>query len=171
MGKTEAGKRIVISDAGPLIHLDELDCLDLIDYPEVLVSEAVWREVARHRPQALHSPAINLKLNAVDALSSRVAAVSPLFGLHHGEQEVLTLCIQTRDSLFLTDDAAARMAADSLKVPARGTIGLIIRGVRRHLRTPQEGLNLLGDIPNRSSLHIRPALLERILRQVGQEWG
>ena len=134
MGKTEAGKRIVISDAGPVIHLDELDCLDLLDYPEVLVSEAVWREVARHRPQVLHSPAINLKLNAVDALSSRVAA-------------------------------------DSLKVPARGTIGLIIRGVRRHLRTPQEGLNLLGDIPNRSSLHIRPALLERILRQVGQEWG
>ena len=37
--------KVVVCDADPLIHLDELDCLDLLgDYPEVLVPEAAWRQ-------------------------------------------------------------------------------------------------------------------------------
>lgn len=44
----------VICDAGPLIHLDELECLDLLaDLGTVLVPDSVWREVARYRPNAL----------------------------------------------------------------------------------------------------------------------
>jgi len=50
---------IVVADAGPLIHLDELQCIALLaDFREVRVPEAVWREVARHRPQALASSAV-----------------------------------------------------------------------------------------------------------------
>ena len=48
------GSPEVVCDAGPLIHLDELGCLDLLsDFPLVLVPEEVWRE----RPVALHGPA------------------------------------------------------------------------------------------------------------------
>src|SRR5437867_3584724 len=44
---------LVVCDAGPLIHLDEVDCLELLaDFAKVLVPEAVWREVERHGPQA-----------------------------------------------------------------------------------------------------------------------
>lgn len=40
----------VVCDAGPLIHLDELDCLPLLkDFDEVLVPEQVWQEVSNHR--------------------------------------------------------------------------------------------------------------------------
>ena len=36
----------VVCDAGPLIHLDEMGCLDLlIDFHAVLVPEQVWREL------------------------------------------------------------------------------------------------------------------------------
>jgi len=46
--------RTVVADAGPLIHLDELGCLDLLaDFGAVVVPDAVWREVERHRPRAL----------------------------------------------------------------------------------------------------------------------
>jgi predicted nucleic acid-binding protein len=39
----------VVCDAGPLIHLDEVDSLDLLaDFAEVLVPDAVWREVEQH---------------------------------------------------------------------------------------------------------------------------
>ncbi len=42
---------IVVADAGPLIHLDELSCLDLLaNFVAVHTTEQVWREVARHRP-------------------------------------------------------------------------------------------------------------------------
>ena len=44
----------VVCDAGPLIHLDELNCLDLLhDFNEVLIPDQVWKEVAHHRPAAL----------------------------------------------------------------------------------------------------------------------
>jgi hypothetical protein len=48
---------LVVCDAGPLIHLDELGSLDLLaDFPDVLVPDAVWREVNLHRPGVLTSP-------------------------------------------------------------------------------------------------------------------
>jgi predicted nucleic acid-binding protein len=60
MGMTEAAWRIVVADAGPLIHLDELDSIDLLDFGEVLVPDAVWTEVTRHRPAALASPRVQI---------------------------------------------------------------------------------------------------------------
>ena len=48
---TERKTSLVVCDAGPLIHLDEVGCLDLLaDFSEVLVPDAVRREVQRHRP-------------------------------------------------------------------------------------------------------------------------
>ncbi|CAK0763934.1 DNA-binding protein [Gammaproteobacteria bacterium] len=170
MNKTEAEKRIVISDAGPLIHLDELDRLDILNYQEILVPDAVWREVAHHRPHALQCSAIRLMPRTVTTLPSEVIALSPLFGLHLGEQEALALCIENPNCLLLTDDSAARLAAENLKVSAHGTIGLLIRAIRLHLYSVQEGLKLLTEIPVRSTLHIRSDLLARIIRQVVQEF-
>jgi hypothetical protein len=62
---------LVVCDAGPLIHLDESGCLDLLsDFSEVLVPEAVWREVRQHRhPRSCHPQAA-----ADEAGSSRRAA-------------------------------------------------------------------------------------------------
>ena len=47
MDKTEL---VVIADAGPVIHLDELSCLYLLaDFGRVIIPETVWMEVQRHR--------------------------------------------------------------------------------------------------------------------------
>jgi predicted nucleic acid-binding protein len=44
----------VVCDAGPIIHLDELNSLPLLaDFDEVLIPEQVWQEVEQHRPNAL----------------------------------------------------------------------------------------------------------------------
>lgn len=41
-------KPVAVADAGPIIHLDELDCLDVLaDFEKVYVPEAVWLEVLR----------------------------------------------------------------------------------------------------------------------------
>ena len=46
----------VVCDAGPLIHLDELDSLRLLsDFDPLLVPGQVWQEVVQHRPQAFSS--------------------------------------------------------------------------------------------------------------------
>ena len=39
----------IVCDAGPLIHLDELNCLDLLaDFQAILVPAQVWEEVEHH---------------------------------------------------------------------------------------------------------------------------
>ena len=40
-----------VVDAGPLIHLDELQSLDLLqDLSPLIAPEVVWWEVRKHRP-------------------------------------------------------------------------------------------------------------------------
>jgi len=172
MAKTEGFAQVVVCDAGPLIHLDELDCLDLLgDFPEVLVPEAVWREVLRHRPSALDKGGAVL----VRVAPSREQATPLLRGLfetmslHRGEQEALALATKHEDALLLTDDTAARLAAGILGIGVHGTIGMLIRSIRRAQRTKGQVLDLLRAIPVKSTLHLKRSLLVKIIDQVERE--
>lgn len=170
MARTDAA--LVVADTGPLIHLDELDALDVLSgYTEVRVPEAVWREVQQHRPGAFGQTGVQWVRVTVGVPSPRVQAVGGLFTLHRGEQEALTLCLQDGISLLLTDDTAARLAANSLKLTAHGTLGLLLRAGRTGARTPAQVLALLEEIPVRSTLHVRPSLLVQVIQQARAAWG
>ena len=155
-----------VADAGPPIHLDELGVLELLaDFREVWVPDAVWRELQRHRPNVLKNVAIHwVRHRALP--NSNVDALARLYTLHAGEREALSLCMDKPDLLLLTDDSAARLAAQALAVPAHGTLGILIRAIRRNQLPYSAVLDLLSGIPNRSSLHIRPDLLAEIIGQI-----
>jgi predicted nucleic acid-binding protein len=160
---------LVITDSGPLIHLDELDCLDLLkDFKQIMVPDAVWREVQVHRPASLQSAQLNLLRSIVPNPSPPVDALTPLYGLHSGEREALILCLAYPLSTLLTDDTAARLAAKTLNIPAHGTIGILVRAIRRHRRTKTEILELLSSIPLLTTLHVRPAFLAEVIRDIEQ---
>ncbi len=162
---------LVVADAGPLIHLDELAALDVLsDYEAVLVPNAVWLEVLHHRPPALQHGGIKLIRQAPLPASARINALAALYTLHHGEREALTLCFNHNINLLITDDTAARLAAKNLNITTHGTLGLLIRAVRQRLRTPSEVLALLAAIPQQTTLHIRSSLLEDVISQVKTEW-
>ena len=167
MATTERAVDIVIADAGPLIHLDELGCFDLLrDFNRVLVPEAVWQEVKHHRPDALTRPGPRLERVTAPQATSRLSALSISFTLHRGELEALELSTLYPEALFLTDDTAARMAANSLNLRVHGTIGMVVRALRRQQRNRHEVVALLRAIPQRTTLHIKPSLLEEIIVQV-----
>ena len=73
--------------------------------------------------------------------------------------------------LFLCDDAAARLTAESLGFTVRGTIGIIVRSIRTKARTRQEVLALLRDIPRGSSLHLSRQVLDNVLAEVERTGG
>lgn len=73
---------------------------------------------------------------------------------------------ETPGALFLTDDAAVRLVAEQLGIEARGTVGILIRAIRQESRTRAAVLDTLQTLPVRSSLHIRPALLQEIITLV-----
>ena len=95
---------LVVADAGPLIHLDELASLDVLTgYAEILVPDAVWLEVQQHRPQALQQAVVKFVRQPSPQVSARV--------------------------------------------------------------------NAMAAIPERTTLHIRPGLLNEVIAQVKAEWG
>jgi hypothetical protein len=80
---------VVVCDAGPLIHLDELGCLDLLaDFGTVLVPEQVGREVEHHRPGALerselHAQEVPVVISDDAAFQALVRALAGSTGWSH----------------------------------------------------------------------------------------
>jgi predicted nucleic acid-binding protein len=164
---TEAAPEAVC-DSGPLIHLDELDCIDLLqDFSTVWVPEAVREEVRGHRPHALEHEGTPFHAAREEPRSDpRLAALVHTLALDRGEQEALHLASSLPGAILLTDDSAARVAAGALGLEVHGSIGVIIRSIRMRRRSRHEVLLLLRGIPKRSSLYIRPSLLAEICRDV-----
>lgn len=162
-----------VCDAGPLIHLDELDCLTLLaDFETVLVPQQVWQEVAGHRPQALDHADVPLQsIEVVISTQPTFQALIKALSLDLGEQAALTLMQHQPQAIFLTDDAAARLAATTLSYRVHGTIGMLLRAIRRRQRTQAEVLKLLQELPQRSTLHLRADLLQEIISQLNQPIG
>ncbi len=162
---------IAICDAGPLIHLDELGCLHLLTDFRVWVPEAVWKEVQYHRPNALDRAGASYeRLTALESITPALLALSSTLALDAGEIEALALMTKAPGALFLTDDAAARLAAEQFGYRVHGSIGILLRAIRRNQLTPREVLALLEAIPQRSSLFINPSLLREIIARVQQEY-
>ena len=63
------------------------------------------------------------------------------------------------------------MAARYLRIPVHGSIGVLIRAIRWKQKNPSEVLELLKSIPVKTSLFIRPSLLNEIIREVGRSSG
>jgi len=158
----------VVCDAGPLIHLDELGCVDLLsDFQEVLVAEAVWQEVARHRPVVLRRRAVKLHLRrSLPEASPQLRNLAEALLLDAGEMASLRLMQEVSEGIFLTDDAAARLVGERLGYQVHGTVGVLVRALRQGQRTKRQVLNLLRAIPRRSTLYISRPLLDSVIEEL-----
>jgi predicted nucleic acid-binding protein len=148
---TEAA--VTICDAGPVIHLDELACLDLLQkLGRLLIPESVWAEVQRLRSalKIQQIPGVEIvPVNAEPPVLEKILA----FQLDAGETDCLALIQQSGAGLFLTDDLEARLAAEILGVRAQGTLGLLLRGARHGWRSREQVRLILETLPQRSTLH------------------
>ena len=158
----------VVIDAGPLIHLDELECLDLLsDYSSLVTTDIVWDEAQRHRTrlQPRHIPGLQIAPVSGHP-STRLSVLSDTLDLAAGEISALVLAEQHNLKQFLTDDAAARVTGESLGLQVHGTIGIVVRAIRYNRRTRDEVLEMLKSIPKRSTLHLSKSLLSEVIRRV-----
>ena len=162
---------LAVADAGPIIHLDELGAVDLLgDFGTVLVPREVWDEVVRHRPRLAPDGVPGGCLVDVPGIPSpKLRALIDSFRLDAGETAALTLIEARRAQLFLCDDAAARLAAESLGFPVHGTIGVLVRSIRRAMRSREQVLEILRGVPQASTLHISGRLLSTIIATVEHE--
>ena len=105
-----------VCDAGPIIHLDEIGVLYLIeDFQEILLCPAVRNEVLRKRPNLFVeiSPSFVVLPHAFPT-NQTLTALCRALSLDTGESEALALMERNPAAIFLTDDSAARMAAERM---------------------------------------------------------
>lgn len=163
-------KSDVVTDAGPLIHLDELGAVDLLtDFRSVLVPPAVWKEVEKHRPGVLTAIPL-VQASPPAAPQTSFLSLAKALSLGAGEQQAILLMHRYPLAILLTDDAAARLAAVHLGFRVHGTIGVLIRAIRTKQFTPAQAISLIEQIPDLSSLFIKQDLLETILAKLRTEF-
>ena len=155
-------------DAGPLIHLDELESLELLaDFQTILVPEQVWQEVQHHRPTALTHSGVPLQRLAISIdPSSALQSLIHELTLDLGEQAALSVMAKYPQAILLTDDAAARLAAQRLNYRAYGTLGILLRAIRRKQKSAAEVIQILQILPTTSTLHIRRAFLQGVIAEI-----
>jgi len=164
--------RDIVCDTGPIIHLDELGCLDLLtDFQKIILSVSVVEEIEKHRPLALTAKLPFQVLRAQNPAEENLATMCRMFALDRGETDSLIIMESHPDAMFLTDDASARIVAERMGFRVHGTIGIIIRAIRRKRKSPAEVLSIIGSIPLKSTLFIKPALLTEISARIKKEFN
>lgn len=167
MGGTEQAAAVL--DTGPIVHLDELGCLDLLnDFSERLVAGAVVKEADRLRPGWRERFGAVVRHAPVDA--RMILPLAEAFGLDRGEVEAIALALRQRaPCVLLCDDAAARLAAEQLGLRVHGTLGVLLRSLRLGVRTKEQVVAVLDSVPLRSSLFVRRSLLDAVRAEV-ERW-
>jgi predicted nucleic acid-binding protein len=164
----EAIHMIVIADAGPLLHLFWVDALAWALPPqEILVVEAVWREVERYAPEALQD-------NRLRRIPDTVPIPLSLANrwLDAGEEAALAYALaQTAnvELLLLCDDRQARRVCQELSLPVTGTLGLIVAAYRLGRVSREEATAALEDLPLRGRFYVKPDLITRTLAALDTE--
>ena len=158
-----ADSRICILDAGPLIHLDQLQALDLLfRMGKVFVPESVAWEAEKHRPGIRTKIEANI-VEDVEKLSEALTAVLMDTKLHAGEIAALAWAEKFGADLFVSDDEDARVVATFLGYRSTGTLGVIRNACRNGGVPHSEAVNLLKAIPLQSSLHVKASLLAEVI--------
>jgi predicted nucleic acid-binding protein len=131
------GGPIAVADAGPLIHLYEVGRLWVLKVFSALhIPDGVWKEVvgASLVPEDAIVPAMPLSRHPVTA-AEIPQHVSPAdrHQLQQGELEALTLCRLLDVPLLLTDDLAARTAAQRMRIRPVGSVGIVVKAYHSSL--------------------------------------
>lgn len=166
-------KTSVICDAGPIIHLDEIGCVHLLrDFNKIIVPQKVRKEVLRHQPEAFSDSGVPWEYFSPSfPLEEPLRTMCKVFSLDAGEVEALAILSKETEFMFLTDDAAARLVATRIGFNVHGTIGVLIRAIRRGLLKPEDVLDILLLLPTQSTLYIKSSVLNEIIQRIKDEFN
>ena len=117
----------VVSNASPLIALEQIQQLDLLRllFREILIPDGVAAETASTvQPRSwIRQQSLSLPLLA--------ETLRPALG--SGEREAICLAVEVKASAIILDDEPARKTAAQLKLPIIGTAGVLVLAKERQL--------------------------------------
>lgn len=151
----------VVADAGPVIHLHEANALELLDVlGSVFVPQAVAEEVSCVIGNQWQAGVTLVNLDERTRWRSQMLLSTA--GLHRGEAEAIALAGNTKGSLLLSDDAAARLYASYINIEVRGSLGLVLAAVVYGRIDKEKGRQVLERL-QKSSLWISKTVFREAL--------
>ncbi len=165
--------KAVVVDAGPLIHLNEIDSISLLNIFSALhIPDAVWSEtVGQNRiPQEiLIKSGIVQRHSLLPQETERFITDHRLEDLDAGERECLCLCRKIEIPFVLTDDLAVREAAKHLNVVPIGSLGVIVKACKTGVISLSEAEIKMNDLYDVSSLYVTRTIVELAIEQLHRQ--
>jgi predicted nucleic acid-binding protein len=162
----------VVSDSSVLIGLAAIRQFGLLPllYDEVLVPDAVWREVASSPPDSPGSTEATAAC-AAGWLNAAAAINRPLVTqleatLDPGEAEAIALAVEREPSLLLIDESDGRRVARTMGVSLTGTIGVLLRAKAKGHFTALKPL--LDELIERHHFRLHRDLYRQVLSESGE---
>jgi len=146
-----------VLDAGPLIHLNQIDRLNLLS---TISNPLTTQHVAAEVGQALVAEA-DLAIRQLHAeAKDRAKHLTSRHGIDLGEATAIQLCKQEAIPLPLTDDLQARTVAERQGIRPHGTLGIVTRAVRDEALTPSDAQKVIDKLYNEASLFLTIDLVQ-----------
>ena len=154
-----------VLDAGPLIHLREVDALHALEVvDECFTTPEIERELD---PKILDK--VQARVEPLEGRSKdRARHISERHQIELGEATAISLAKQRDVKLVLTDDLEARKTADSLGLEPHGTLGIVTRAYSESILELGEAQEIVESLYKDSSLFLTKDLADWAHRQLKQ---
>jgi predicted nucleic acid-binding protein len=159
---------IVVADASPLIFLGKVRRLDLLQTvlgTELHVPESVYEELFLPTvdPAEAEYLACLLKTCTVDAVRQpRRFALA----MSRADNDALTLALRLKAEFLLCDDRITRLAAETEGIRPLGTLGLLLRAVRKKVMSPSDARDCLDCLVRMHGFRIGIELYRDVLAEI-----
>lgn len=156
-----------VSDTGPIIHLNEVGMLKALNiFSEIKIPPEVSHELKDKIPLPK-----KIKIIQLDPKHKNIAKMLAEEELDLGESQAISLALQEKISLFLTDDLEARTVAKKYNLEAHGTVGILLRAFRKKIISKDESISKIKKLHESSSLFITSDLINEIINSIGRFKG
>jgi len=153
--KSETSSPQATSNTGPLIHLAKANALHLLKklYKTIIIPQQVKTETVNKGKEEGAPDALQIQKAIEEGwIKTEKIRLEPEFheaaetaGLHQAEVAVIQYAYKNNTTALL-DDEAARTFAQTLQIPIRGSIGIIIEATRKGLIPRQEAIEKLDKL-------------------------
>lgn len=161
----------IVSDSGPFIHLKQINKIELFKkFSQIYTSCGVISEI-RRGDSTLAKRILgweNLKVIPAYQISipDKIRRVIRKFNLHPVEGEIISISSSLAGAIILTDDLAARRAAQKLKIEVHGSVGIISYSFHKKWITFSCAKKSLLLLQKKSSLFISEEIIKRAVESL-----
>lgn len=146
-----------VFDAGPIIHLDEIGRLEILDFIEKkLITGEVSDEPGNETLERAEAESRSLEGEAKD----QAKYLCNRHNLEMGEATTISLCLQEEIDLVFTDDLDARQAAKRHDLDPHGTLAIVTRAFAEDLISKKEAKQIIEELRKDSSLFLTADLVK-----------